>query len=127
MSEDAFGAFSRDDFAQTFDAGAADIGDAAKLSQKALRGFWADAWNFEKRGGGLAFRTALPMKGDGEAMRFIANLLNEMKNRRMAIEDDGFVFLAVDKKNFFFLGDARERLIDNLRRFQGLCGSVKLA
>ena len=45
----------------------------------------------------------------------------------MTVEDDGFVFLAVDVKNFFLLGDAGERLIDDLEGVEGLGGGVKLA
>ena len=49
VREDAFGGFAAYDFAEAVNAGAAEIGDAAKFTEEALRGFWADARNFEER------------------------------------------------------------------------------
>ena len=92
MREDALGAFSRDDSAKTFNASTADIGDAAEFTEKPLRGFWPDTGNIEKGGRGLSFAAALAVKRHSEAMRFVADLLDEMKNWRVAVEDDGFVF-----------------------------------
>ena len=115
VREDALGAFSRDDFAEAFNAGAADIGNAAEFTQKTLRRFWTDTGDFQKRGSGLPFAAALAVKRDGETVSLVADLLDEMKNRRVAVEDDGLVFLAVNVKNFFFFGDAGERLIDDLQ------------
>jgi len=45
----------------------------------------------------------------------------------MALEDDGFIFLAEDEKDFFFFGDAGHGLIDDLERFESLRGGVQLS
>ncbi len=76
VGEDAFSGFAADDFAEAVDAGAAQICNAAKFAEEALLGFWANAGDFEKCGGGLALGAALAMKCDCEAMSFVANLLN---------------------------------------------------
>src|SRR5713226_1274110 len=56
-------------------------------------------------------------------MGLIPNLLDEMEDRRMALQYDRLVFLAEDVEDFFFLGDAREWLIDDLQRLECLrCG-----
>ena len=67
------------------------------------------------------------MEGYGKAMRLVANLLNEMKYGRMMLKDNGLVLLAEDVENFFFFGDAGQRLIDNLQRIQRLRSGVELA
>ena len=115
MGEDALCGFAADDFAEAVDAGAAKIGDAAEFAEEALGGFWADAGNFEERGGGLALGAALAMKCDGEAMGFVTDLLDQMKHGRVTIENNWFALLAEDVKNLFFFGDAGERLIDDLQ------------
>ena len=75
----------------------------------------------------MAFASALAVEGDGEAVRFVADLLDKVQDWRMPLEDDRFVLLAVDVKDFFFFGDAGERLIDDLERFEGFGGGVQLA
>ena len=54
-------------------------------------------------------------------------LLNQMKNGRMMLKDNGLVLLAEDVENFFFLSDAGQRLIDNLQRIKRLRSGVELA
>src|SRR5260370_38315951 len=66
------------------------------------------------------------MKGHGKTMGLISDLLNQMQDRRMAFQDDRLIFLAEDVEDFFFLGDARERLIDDLQRVKGLRGGMQL-
>lgn len=122
-----FCSFAGDDFAKFFKARAADIGNTAKFAQKFLRGTRADAGNAVESGFGLARGASLAMKGDGEAVRFVADLLDEMKNRRVGLEDDGLIFLAEDVEYFFFFSDAGDGLVDNLERIEGLRGGVKLA
>src|SRR5579859_64781 len=127
MSENAFGGFAAHDFAQCVNSGAAEIRNAAEFAEKTLGGFWSYAGNFEERGSGLTFGAALAMESDGETMSLVANLLNQMQDGRMPIENDGFVFLAKDVENFFFLGDAGEGLINDLQRIESLRGGVELA
>ena len=67
------------------------------------------------------------MKGDRETVRLVADLLDEMKDWGVMFENDRIVFLAEDVQNFFFFCDARERLIDDLKRVERVRGGVKLA
>ncbi len=69
------------DLGNLFDARGAQLRDAPEISQQFLSRAWADSGNvFQARLNG-AFRAALPVKAHGEAMRFIANLLDQMKDR----------------------------------------------
>src|SRR6476661_7642528 len=83
LFEQFFGGFSRDDLAQFFKAGAADVRNAAKFAQELLRGARANAGNPIQCGFCLAGGAALAVEGYGKAMCLVANLLNEMKNGRM--------------------------------------------
>src|SRR5215467_6823053 len=115
MRKQAFSAFSCDHFTQAVKTGSANIGDAAKFAEKALRRFRADTGNLQKLGRGLAFGAALTMECDCESVSFIANLLDEMEDGRMTVQNDRFVFLTVNVKDFLFFCDACERLIDDLQ------------
>src|SRR5579884_645270 len=127
MNQHFFRRALRNHLAQFFQAGATKIGDAAEFAQQALGGARADSGNLQQRRRGLALAAALTVEGDGEAVSFIANLLNQVQDGRMALQDDRFVFLAVHVKDFFLLGDAGEGLIDDLQRFERFGGGVKLA
>jgi len=65
--------------------------------------------------------------GDGEAVRFVANALDEMQDRRAAVEDDGLVLLAVEVDDFFALGNGGEGLGGQPEGFEGFGGGVELA
>jgi len=67
------------------------------------------------------------MIADGEAMALVADELDEMENRRAAVEDDGLVFVAVEIDNFFALGDGGQWLAGETERFEGFGGGVELA
>jgi hypothetical protein len=45
------------------------------------------------------------MIADGETMTLVADGLDEMEDGRAAVEDYGFVFVAVDVDDFFALSD----------------------
>jgi len=75
----------------------------------------------------LPLAAPLAMKADRETMRFVANLLDQMKHRGVAIENARFVFLAENVKNLVFLGDAGHGLIDDLQGVQRLRRGVKLS
>ena len=53
------------------------------------------------------------MEGYSEAVRFIADQLDQVKHRRMVIEGDRFIFLSRNINDFLTLGDGGQRLIDN--------------
>src|SRR5580765_5816667 len=85
LFEQFFGGFSRDDPAQFFEAGAADVRNAAKFAQQLLRGGRTNAGNPIQCGACLAGGAALAVERYGKAMCLVANLLNEMKNGRMML------------------------------------------
>lgn len=114
MFDDARSAFSWHQAAQFFYRGTAQVGNAAIALQKLLGSAGANAGDVEQSGVGLAHGAALTMEGDGKAMGFVANLLDEMKNGRMAVENTGLVLLAEDVEDFFFLGDTGHGLVDDL-------------
>src|SRR5579871_3613275 len=113
VGEDFLGRFAGDDFGEFVDAGALEVGNAAELAEKLAGGGWADAGNLAEGSVGLALAPTEAMESDGEAMSFVANLLDQVENRRMAVQFDGFVFLAIHVEDFFLLGDAAEWLVDD--------------
>ena len=78
-------------------------------------------------GRAVAHLAALAMEGHGKAVGFVANQLHQVQHRRMVIEHDRFIFLPVHVDDFFALGDRRQRLIDDLERFQCLGSGMQLA
>ena len=127
MGQNFFRGFARNDFADFLHASALDVGDTAKFAQEFLGEFGADAGDFGECGFGLALAAALAVESDGEAVGFVADLLDEMQDRRMMVEDNRFIFLAEDIEDLFFFGDARERLIDNLQRVERVGCGMELA
>ena len=67
------------------------------------------------------------MEGDSEAMRFIANLLDQMQDGRVAFQNNRLIFSPQNVKNLFFFRDAGERLINDGQFFQSFGGGVELA
>src|SRR5574337_147013 len=114
LSQHVFRLLTRNDAAEFLDSRAANIGHAAEFPQQLLRSARADARNFRELRVRLALRTALAMEGHREAMGFIANLLNQMQHRRMPVQNDRLLLLAGNVKKLFFLGDADQRLVDEL-------------
>lgn len=106
MGQDAGGGFAGDDAAEGVEIGAAEIGDAAELAEKFAGGGGANAGDIVEGGTGLAFAAAKAVEGDGEAVSFVADLLDQVEDGRVAVEDAGFVFAAVDVEDFFLFGDA---------------------
>jgi hypothetical protein len=49
------------------------------------------------------------MVADCEAVALVADELDQMQNRRPAVEDDGLLFIAVEVDNLFALGDRGQR------------------
>ncbi len=96
------------------------------MLQQALAGAWADAGDGVEFGVAVAHLAALAVVGDGEAVGFVADLLDEVQDGRAAVEDDGVGLLPVDVDDFFVFGDGRERLQGNadalraLRRRRGV-------
>ena len=89
-------------------------GYASKFAEKFASGHFAYSRNFSQGSAQAPARSTLPVEGDRKPVGFVANLLDELKNRRVAIENDGFVLAPEDIENFLFLGDAGHRLIDDL-------------
>src|SRR5262249_61562810 len=93
---------------------------------KFASGNFADSGNFSQRSAQTPARPALAVKSDCEAMRFVANLLDQLKNRRVAVKNDGLILAPEHIENFLFLGDAGHRLIDDLEFFERLRSRMQL-
>ena len=78
--------------------GLGDSVDRAEVAQQAGLSFLSHSGNRGQLGSEVAQLAALAMISDSVTMRFVANHLNQAKNRRMRIEIDGFVFAAFDQK-----------------------------
>lgn len=76
MCQDFVGDFWRDERAEPFAAGSLEIGYAAEFPQQLLDRARPDARDIAESRFRLPLATPLPMKGDGEAVGLIANLLN---------------------------------------------------
>ena len=59
--------------------------------------------------------SALAVERYCEAVRLVADELNQVQYWRVAGKDYGFVFLSVDVDDFFFLGDRGQRKIGDLQ------------
>ena len=127
VGEDFFGGFAGDDFGQGVKADALDVGDAAEFAEEFAGGGCADTRDIAQGGFGLAFAATEAVEGNGEAVGLVANLLDEVKHRIMAIKLDGFVFLAVEIEDLLLFGDAGEGLVDDSEGFEGFGGGVELA
>ena len=86
-----------------------------------------DAWDLPQFGGAVAHLAPLAMEGDRKAVSFVADQLHQVQYRRVMIERDRFVLLAVDIDNFFTLGDRGQRLVDDLQGFERLGCGMQLA
>jgi len=53
---------------------------AAEVLEKAASGAFADAGDFHEFGGAVAHLPAFAMEGDGEAVGFVTNELNQMQH-----------------------------------------------
>jgi len=100
---------------------------ASKFAEEFAGGNFADSGNFGQRSAQPPARSTLPVEGDRKPMRFVANLLDQLKHRRVAVENDRLILAPEDIKNFLFLRDAGHRLIDDLQFFQRLRGRMQLA
>ena len=69
-----------------------------------MRGLRPDAGDIVEGAVGLPLASALPVESDGKAVGFIADLLDQMQDRRMMLQDNGLIFLTQDIEDFFFLG-----------------------
>src|SRR5947209_5763466 len=100
--------------------------DAPELSKQFLNGTLPHPGYFQQSAPHLAFSPSQAMKGHRKPVRLVANLLNQVEDRRMRFEGDWLVLLAMNVNDLFLFGDAGERLIDDLQFFKRLCGGVEL-
>src|SRR5260370_13937459 len=127
MRKDGLRDLGRHDPSQLFSTRPPQVCDASEFPQQLLNRPWPDTWNVAKGRFRLPFAAALAVKADREAMRFVANLLDEVQHRRVALQNAGFVFLPQNVQNLFLLRYAGHRLIDDLQGFQSLRRGVQLA
>ena len=74
----------------------AKAGDATEAAKELLRGAVADAGNFSEGSADAAAGAALAVKRDGETVRLVANLLDQVQHGRVMIERDRIILLAVN-------------------------------
>ena len=93
--------------AQSGSVGLLHSAHTAKMLEQSLTRPLAHAGNFQQLRFAVAHLPALAVEGHGKAVRFVANELNQMQHRRVMIERDRILLLAVDIENLFALGDRR--------------------
>jgi ketosteroid isomerase-like protein len=86
---DRLGLGAGDDCGQCRGIGLLDGLHAAEMFEQAPRRACAYTGDFEQFGGAVAHLAALAMEGYGEAVRLIANELNQMKHGRVMVEGIG--------------------------------------
>jgi hypothetical protein len=94
VSVDGLGLLGVDDGFERGGVGFANGVERAEVLEQASAGEIADAGDVEQFAVPVADLAALAVIGHGEAMSFIANLLDEMKRGRVAVEDDRVVLLS---------------------------------
>ena len=90
-------------------------------------GAGADAGDVEQLGLAVADLAALAVVGDGEAVRLVADALDEVQDGRAAVEDDGIVLLPVEVDHLFAFCNRRERLRGEAELFKRRGCRVELA
>ena len=88
---------------------------------------WAHAGDLAQCRLRLPRPAPLAVEGNRKSVGLITNLLNEVEDGRMPLQNNRLVFLTQDIKNFLFLRDAGNRLIDDLQRFERLRRGVELS
>src|SRR5438445_3960189 len=114
------------DAGKIFGAGEAHAGDASEFAKQLLHGARTHARDLVEFSLQRSARTALAVETDGEAVRLVPDLLDQMQQRRMPFQAYRFIFLAENEKDLFLFGDRRDGLVDDLQFFQRLRRGVKL-
>src|ERR1700676_2167155 len=127
MRRDALGKPLGNDLGDLFNAGRAQLRDASKIPQQFLSDARTDSGNILQPRMNGAFAAPLPVKADDEAVRFVANLLDQMKDRGMMLQPDRLVFLAQNVNNFFLFRNAGDGLVDDFEFFERPAGGGQLA
>ena len=96
------------------------------MGQYFLYRSFAHSGDFQQFAGKLP-SSSRAVESDREAMRFVADLLHQMKHRRVMVEHDGIALAAQHVQDFFLLGDRRQWLIDDLDLLESCRGRVQLA
>jgi len=124
---DGLGGFAGDDGGEGLGGCLLHIAQAAEVSEQALAGLRANTGDIEQLGTAVAHGAALAMVADGEAMARVANELDEMQDRRAAVEDNGLILVAVKVDHFFLFGDGGQGLRGEAEGLEGLGGGAELA
>src|SRR2546427_7995651 len=101
MLVDPFGQAWSDFLRQLFQRGLLKIFSAPKLSEQQFAGFLANSWNREKLRSQSSFASALPVKGHCKTMGLIPNSLDQVKHRRVFLQEDWFVLPPANIDGFF--------------------------
>src|SRR5260370_16364910 len=70
---------------------------------------------------------AVAVESYGKAVGLIADLLDQMEDRRMMFQADRLILLPEDVDDFLLLGDTGDSLVDDFEFFQRRGGRVELA
>src|SRR2546425_7163713 len=124
--DDVLGLGRRDYAGKLLEAGLAQAGEAAEPPQKLLGGALAYPGDIHQRRVQRAARAALAVKGDRKPVGFVADLLDQVQDGRVALEHDRLVLLPKGIDYFLFFRDAGKRLIDDLEFFERRSGRVQL-
>jgi hypothetical protein len=127
LNENFLRVLSRDHAAQFFNSSPLYVGNAPKFLEQFLCCPRAHAGDFAQHRLCLPLPPPLTVKRNRKPVGLVANLLNQVKDRRMPLQYDRLVFLAQHIKYLLFFCNAGDRLIDDLQRFERLRRSVKLS
>jgi hypothetical protein len=92
--------------------------------EEAGSGALAYAGDGQQLGVAVAHFSAFAMVGDGEAVGFVADALDEVQDGRAALEDNGIVFLSVEVDQLLAFCDGGEWLCGEAEFFDGLGSGV---
>ena len=125
--EDALGMGAGDGAAELIEGSTAEVGHTAELAEQLRGGARTDSGDVQQPGTDARGRAAVAVEGDRKAVGFVADLLHQSQDGRVAVEAERIVLLAVHVNGLFALGDAGQRQVDDLEFFEGSGGGVELA
>src|ERR1051326_4332711 len=94
-------------------------GKRAKVFEQAPARLLTDARNIQQLRVAIAHLAALTVEGDGETVGFVADALDDVQDRRMALQHHRFIFLSEDVDNLFPFRNGGQWLAGDFERLQG--------
>src|SRR5260370_12205744 len=100
MLQNAFGLRAGHDAAYLVHPRSPQMSHAAESAQEFLSCAFADPRDLQERAANLALSAPVPVTRHGETMGLVADLLNQVKDRRMPPQDHGLVLLPATRTAF---------------------------